>query len=53
MRGNEKNDWFTACENLWYHILKFGPKNANYEGFKKIMTTLRKNVFSYVDIEAT
>jgi hypothetical protein len=29
------------------------PKNADYDGFKKILTTLRKNVFSYVDVEAT
>jgi hypothetical protein len=28
-------------------------KNADYDGLKKILTTLRKNVFSYVDIEAT
>jgi hypothetical protein len=27
-------------------------KNADYDGFKKILTTLRKNVFSYVDVEA-
>jgi hypothetical protein len=25
-------------------------KNADYDGFKKIPTTLRKNVFSYVDM---
>jgi hypothetical protein len=25
-------------------------KNADYDGLKKILTTLRKNVFSYVDI---
>jgi hypothetical protein len=29
------------------------PKNADYDGLKKILTTLRKNVFSHVDIEAT
>jgi hypothetical protein len=29
------------------------PKNTALDGFKKILTTLRKNVFSYVDIEAT
>jgi hypothetical protein len=28
------------------------PKNADYLGFKKILTTLGKNVYSYVDIEA-
>jgi hypothetical protein len=29
------------------------PKNADYDGLKKILTILRKNVFSYVDIEVT
>jgi hypothetical protein len=29
------------------------PKNADYDASKKILTTLRKNVFSYVHIEAT
>jgi hypothetical protein len=27
-------------------------KNADYDSFNKILTTLRKNVLSYVDIEA-
>jgi hypothetical protein len=27
-------------------------QNADYDGFKQILTTLRKKVFSYVDIEA-
>jgi hypothetical protein len=29
------------------------PKNADFDDLKKILITLRKNVFSYVDIEAT
>jgi hypothetical protein len=28
------------------------PKNNDYLGFKNILTTLGKNVYSYVDIEA-
>jgi hypothetical protein len=28
------------------------PKNANYDSLKKILTTLRKKVFCFLDIEA-
>jgi hypothetical protein len=28
------------------------PKNVDYDSFKKNLTILRKNVFSYADIEA-
>jgi hypothetical protein len=32
---------------VWMKVTR--PKNADYDGLKKILTILRKNVFSYVD----
>jgi hypothetical protein len=44
-------EWLVSYSLVWIEVTR--SRNADYDGLKKYLTTLRKNVFSYVDIEAT